>query len=311
MGRRTAKRYFGKVTRWVWDGNVPLHEWCYKAISLQSDEEGNIPPQKPAEDITTWVFEADTFVPAAKIQEGKQYSIVSDYLGTPIQMYDGQGNKTWDCTLDIYGKVIAIDKGTEFDCPFRFQGQYADEETGLYYNRFRYYLPNLGGYLTKDPIGILGKNPTLYSYVSNTNHYIDCNGLHIANAIYTNSQGISGEVGSFSSIRNGTHSEPQILNQMGNQRGGHLEITSMGPKGDGSIAFFKGKNGKPFRAGPLPPCGPRAKNCNLLLYNHSQTHDMMITYKWTDLQGNTNIRTYYPDGKVIENDVDISHKYNH
>ncbi len=38
---------------------------------------------------------------------------------------------------------------------------------------------------------------------------------------------------------------------------------------------------------------------------------MMITYKWTDLQGNTNIRTYYPDGKVIENDVDISHKYNH
>lgn len=30
------------------------------------------------------------------IQDGKQYSIVSDYLGTPIQMYDEQGNKTWD-----------------------------------------------------------------------------------------------------------------------------------------------------------------------------------------------------------------------
>lgn len=66
LGRRTAKRYFGKVTRWVWDGNVPLHEWCYKAIGLQSDEEESIHPKEPAEDITTWVFEAGTFVPAAK-----------------------------------------------------------------------------------------------------------------------------------------------------------------------------------------------------------------------------------------------------
>jgi rhs family protein len=177
LGRRTAKRYFGKVTRWVWDGNVPLHEWCYKAIGLQSYEEENIPPKEPTEDITTWVFEADTFVPAAKIQGGKQYSIVTDYLGTPVQMYDGQGNKTWDCTLDIYGKVFAVDKGTEFDCPFRFQGQYADEETGLYYNRFRYYLPHIGMYFTPDPIRIVGNNPTLYGYVFDNNMQIDPLGL--------------------------------------------------------------------------------------------------------------------------------------
>ena len=177
LGRRTTKRYFGKVTRWVWDGNVPLHEWSYKAIGLQSDEEKNIPPKEPAEDVTTWVFEAGTFVPAAKIQGGKQYSIVSDYLGTPVQMYDGQGNKTWDCTLDIYGKVLAVDKGTEFDCPFRFQGQYADEETGLYYNRFRYYLSDIGGYVNQDLIGLAGNNPTLYTYVKNTNTWIDIFGL--------------------------------------------------------------------------------------------------------------------------------------
>ena len=177
LGRRTAKRYFGKVTRWVWDGNVPLHEWCYKAIGLQSDEEENTPPKEPAEDITTWVFEADTFVPAAKIQGDKQYSIVSDYLGTPIQMYDGQGNKTWDCTLDIYGKVLAVDKGMEFDCPFRFQGQYADEETGLYYNRFRYYFPDTGNYLSQDPIKLKSNSPTLYGYVIDPNFWSDILGL--------------------------------------------------------------------------------------------------------------------------------------
>ena len=177
LGRRTAKRYFGKVTRWVWDGNVPLHEWSYKAIGLQSDEEKNTPPKEPAEDITTWVFEAGTFIPAAKIQGDKQYSIVSDYLGTPIQMYDEQGNKTWDCTLDIYGKVLAVDKGTEFDCPFRFQGQYEDIETGLYYNRFRYYDANIGFYISQDPIGLLGRNPTHYSYVNNLNRLVDPLGL--------------------------------------------------------------------------------------------------------------------------------------
>ena len=191
LGRRTAKRYFGKITRWVWNGNVPIHEWSYKAIGLQSEEEGNIPPKEPAEDVTTWVFEAGTFVPTAKIQGDKQYSIVADYLGTPIQMYDGQGNKTWDCTLDIYGKVLAVDKGTEFDCPFRFQGQYADKETGLYYNRFRYYLPNLGGYISQDPIRLVGNNPTIYGYVDNPNFIFDILGW-IVIPIYT--RGLQNEI---------------------------------------------------------------------------------------------------------------------
>lgn len=177
LGRRTAKQYFGKVTRWVWNGNVPLHEWCYKVAETQWDEEENIPPKEPAEDVTTWVFEADTFVPTAKIRGDKQYSIVSDYMGTPIQMYDGRGNKIWDCTLDIYGKVIAVDKGTEFDCPFRFQGQYADEETGLYYNRFRYYDSLMSCYLSQDPIRLAGSNLIFYEYVHNTNVWIDILGL--------------------------------------------------------------------------------------------------------------------------------------
>ena len=176
LGRRTAKQYLSKVTRWVWDGNVPLHEWSYKVTNMQSDKEENTSSKEPTEDITTWVFEAGTFVPTAKIQHGKQYSIVSDYLGTPIQMYDEQGNKTWSCSLNIYGKVLAVNKGMEFDCPFRFQGQYADKETGLYYNRFRYYNSDIGNYITQDPIRLLGGN-NLYMYVSNSNTWIDFWGL--------------------------------------------------------------------------------------------------------------------------------------
>ena len=82
-------------------------------------------------------------------------------MGTPTQMYDADGNKTWEAQLDIYGRVHTFAGSSLSDCPFRFQGQYQDEETGLYYNRFRYYDPDTGNYLSRDPIGLEGENPTL------------------------------------------------------------------------------------------------------------------------------------------------------
>jgi YD repeat-containing protein len=91
LGRRTAKRYLGKVTRWVWDGNTPLHEWVAAATDNDGEEEASCPD---GNSLTTWVFEEGTFVPATKIRGDRQCSIVSDYLGTPVQMYDGHGNKT-------------------------------------------------------------------------------------------------------------------------------------------------------------------------------------------------------------------------
>ncbi|MCL1923976.1 MAG: RHS repeat-associated core domain-containing protein, partial [Defluviitaleaceae bacterium] len=54
---------------------------------------------------------------------------------------------------------------------------YEDEETGLYYNRFRYYMPEEGIYTQRDPIGLAGGNPTVYGYVYNTNSQIDPWGL--------------------------------------------------------------------------------------------------------------------------------------
>jgi len=61
--------------------------------------------------------------------------------------------------------------------PFRYQGQYEDVETGLYYNRFRYYSPDEGGYISQDPIRLDG-GIKLYGYVKDTNVLVDIMGLN-------------------------------------------------------------------------------------------------------------------------------------
>ena len=155
LGRRISKTYKGKTIRWVWDGNVPLHEWTEES------------------DVTMWLFEEGTFVPTAKIVGDRSYSIITDYLGTPTHAFDSHGAKVWERNLDIYGKIRT---GNSTLVPFLFQGQYFDEETDLCYNHFRYYSPDEGMYISQDPIGLIG-GLTLYGYIHDSNSWIEPLGL--------------------------------------------------------------------------------------------------------------------------------------
>ncbi len=60
--------------------------------------------------------------------------------------------------------------------PLRFQGQQVDDETGLHYNRYRYYDPNSGRFVSKDPIGYAG-GLNSYAYAPNPVVWIDPLGL--------------------------------------------------------------------------------------------------------------------------------------
>ncbi|GHC57517.1 RHS repeat-associated core domain-containing protein [Ulvibacter litoralis] len=62
------------------------------------------------------------------------------------------------------------------DCPFRYQGHFEDVETGLYYNRYRYYNADEGNYINQDPLRLLG-GANFYQYVNNSNFFIDPFGL--------------------------------------------------------------------------------------------------------------------------------------
>ncbi|MGM5629404.1 HNH/ENDO VII family nuclease [Apibacter raozihei] len=192
LGRRTAKivedkTSGNKIFRYIWEGNVLLHEWSYaleERPKLVSHEDGTIgyDREEPVEDVTTWIYERGSFTPCAKLVGKEKYSIVSDYLGRPLQAYDAQGGKVWEAVYDIYGGLRNIEGGKGF-IPFRQAGQYEDVETGLYYNRFRYYSPQTGAYLSKDPIGLAGDNPNAYAYTYDSNTELDPLGLDIFNPI--------------------------------------------------------------------------------------------------------------------------------
>uniref|UniRef100_UPI0035D008FF RHS repeat-associated core domain-containing protein n=1 Tax=Paracidovorax oryzae TaxID=862720 RepID=UPI0035D008FF len=83
-----------------------------------------------------------------------------DHLGTPIALVDANGPQaglvTWAATYHAWGAVREEYDPHGVGQPIRFQGQQFDAETGLHYNRFRYYDPLLGQYVTQDPIGLEG-----------------------------------------------------------------------------------------------------------------------------------------------------------
>jgi len=168
VGRRVSKEFDGKITRYVWDGNRILHEW--QTVSEDAD---TIKP-------FTWLYSGNTFTPIAKLTHEKAYSVITDHLGTPTMMVNNKGGQAvWKCKLNIYGQKRLADGGNteEENCNFRYPGQYEDVETGLYYNRFRYYDPDMGGYTQRDPIGLSGGNPTVYGYVWSTLLEVDPWGL--------------------------------------------------------------------------------------------------------------------------------------
>jgi RHS repeat-associated protein len=161
LGRRIRKEFDGWVTDYVWDGDDLVHERVRGA-------EGEFEP------LVTWVVEPGTYAPLAKIDGNARYGVVTDHLGAPTMLLTEAGRVAWKAQLDLYG--VAAEEINETGCPWRFPGQYEDPETGLYYNRFRYYDPEAGRYISQDPIGLLG-GLAQYAYVHDPLGWADPWGL--------------------------------------------------------------------------------------------------------------------------------------
>ena len=99
-----------------------------------------------------------------------------DHLGTPIALTNEQHQVVWAARLDPWGNVQEEFNPSGMDQAIRLPGQHHDRETGLYYNRHRYYDPGIGSYVNQDPIGLAGGVNT-FMYPVNPIGWIDPLGL--------------------------------------------------------------------------------------------------------------------------------------
>lgn len=103
-----------------------------------------------------------------------------DHLGTPQELTDQQGDIAWSAQYKVWGEAqethSRFAQQVGLTNPIRFQGQYHDHETGLHYNRYRYYDPLIGRFIGKDPISYAG-GLNLYEYAPNPVSWVDPLGL--------------------------------------------------------------------------------------------------------------------------------------
>lgn len=166
--RRISKRVSrdGVVQRsvlWVWDRNGPVHE-------VSTD--GATGEQRTR----TFLYDDDSeTIPCAQRDEGSAWVYyVRGIGGAPEYLFDSSGQVGSRIQRATFGRLEAVD-GKDAT-PFRFAGQYEDEETGLFYNRYRYYDPEIGRYISPDPSGLEGGR-NLYAYGMNPVGWVDPFGL--------------------------------------------------------------------------------------------------------------------------------------
>ena len=122
----------------------------------------------------------------------KVYYFHTDQVGMPQELTNAQGQIVWQASYKTWGSTVAeeweiktlngnpVHRLDEGDSPsqaeqqqnLRFQGQYLDRDTGLHYNTFRYYDPDMGRFICPDPIGLAG-GINLGSYSPNPITWID------------------------------------------------------------------------------------------------------------------------------------------
>lgn len=133
---------------------------------------------------------------AKKGPDAEIFYFHTDHLGTPRELTDAQGQLAWAASYRAWGRVESLEtppqrvrqrigntvtesweeRAEPVVQNLRFAGQYFDDETALHYNRFRYYDPDIGRYVSQDPIALLGGS-NAYLYAPNPTGWIDPLGL--------------------------------------------------------------------------------------------------------------------------------------
>jgi len=183
MGRRVAKHDAFGSTRFIWEG-----------MRLIEERRGS--------QVVSYVYEPGGHVlmarldakaePAEASATAQVFHFHNDTAGLPEELSNTEGQlcwrasyRTWGATVTEQWEVTALNgravASTDtvpqaIEQNLRFQGQYLDRDTGLHYNTFRFYDPDIGRFIGPDPIGLMGGS-NLHQYAPNPSRWIDPLGL--------------------------------------------------------------------------------------------------------------------------------------
>ncbi|EHY2324971.1 RHS repeat protein, partial [Escherichia coli] len=193
-GRRTEKRCDRKKIRftYLWDGDsiAEIREYrddklysvrhlVFNGFELISQQFSRVRQAHPSV-APQWVTRTN--------------HAVSDLTGRPLMLFNSEGKTVWrPGQTSLWGLALSLPADTGYPDPrgeldpeaapgLLYAGQWQDTESGLCYNRFRYYEPETGMYLVSDPLGLLGGEQT-YRYVPNPCGWVDPLGLAASSKI--------------------------------------------------------------------------------------------------------------------------------
>lgn len=156
LGRRIWKRASEgtqtTLTRFVWAGEQIVREVI--------ERDGAAPA------VRDYLYWPHSHTPLLLRENGAVYRYHVDPLGVPVRLTAAGGRIVWEADREAFGRAHELVR--DVAQPLRLPGQYADDEfgLGLHYNRFRYYDPAIGRYISRDPIGVAG-GLNQYLYVGN------------------------------------------------------------------------------------------------------------------------------------------------
>ena len=188
LGRRTRKivttAHGTTETRFLWQGYRLLQEQQQTGLC------------------STYIYDPnEAWSPLARVDHlrdqssGEIYWFNTDLNGAPLEVTDERGAVRWSGQYGSFGEVRhqsegfsrVVNRTAMAHQPLRYAGQYADGETGLHYNLFRYYDPQVGRFIVQDPIGLAGGNLNLYHYAPNPLVWIDPMGLALSGVDFSGS----------------------------------------------------------------------------------------------------------------------------
>ena len=169
LGRRIRSTRAGKTREFFWD---------YERLAAEIQPGGALRVyQYASRTALIPIGFTDYGSVEAPPESGKSYVVFSNPTGMPLCIEDQAGNIVWWAErVDPYG-AIQVAEGSSLEYNLRWPGHYYDPESGLHYNRWRYYDPMLGRYLQSDPLGYGGSPVNLYAYAANPLVQVDLFGL--------------------------------------------------------------------------------------------------------------------------------------